>query len=251
MRFPAPTGKIGFTLIEVILAVGIFALVLVAINTAFFASMRLRQRTSEVLEEKLPLAHALSVLRRDLQNALPPGGVLAGNFRSEGPVTTSGAVSGSGTAGAKGAPSTVMGGQNTGLDFFTSTGHLSDDQPWADTQEVNYQLMESTNHNAVYGKDLVRSVTRNLLATPSQMADVQRLAANIESLEFAYYDGTQWQDAWDTSTGLTGLPTAVRVRVQPASREGPTLRSVQPLEMIVVLGYAGVTNQTQNVGGTP
>ena len=251
MRLPAPTAKIAFTLIEVILAVGIFALVLVAINTAFFASIRLRQRTSDVLEEKLPLAHALSVLRRDLQNALPPGGTLGGNLRSDGPSSTSGMISGSGATGSKGAPSTVMGGQNTGLDFFTTTGHLSDDEPWADVQEVNYQLMEATNHNGVYGMDLVRSVTRNLLATTSQMADVQRLAGNIESLEFAYFDGTQWQDTWDTSTGLTGLPTAVRVRVQPASSEGPTLRNVQPLEMIVVLGYAGVTNQTQNVGGTP
>ncbi len=229
----------------------IFALVLVAINTAFFASLRLRQRSSDALEEKLPLAHALSVLRRDLQNALPPGGILVGDFRSDGSISTAAAVSGSGSTNPKGAPSTVMGGQNSGLDFFTSTGHLSDDEPWADVQEVNYQLMEPTNNVGAYGKDLVRSVTRNLLATTSQMADAQRLASNIESLEFAYFDGTQWQDTWDTSVGGVGLPTAVRVRVQPASSEGPTLRSMQPLEMIVVLSYAGVTNQIQNLGGTP
>src|SRR5215467_2666454 len=91
----APTE--GFTLIEVILAVGIFAIVMVAINTAFFAALRLRQRTTETLEQGLPLDHALLLLHRDLVNAVPPGGVLAGDFRSGGP---GGAAGNSGGASA-------------------------------------------------------------------------------------------------------------------------------------------------------
>ncbi|MGH7973578.1 MAG: PulJ/GspJ family protein, partial [Limisphaerales bacterium] len=59
----------AFTLIELILAIGIFAIVMVAINTAFFAALRLRQHSSEALEEALPLEHALSLLRQDLVNA--------------------------------------------------------------------------------------------------------------------------------------------------------------------------------------
>ena len=72
----------AFTLIEVLLAVGIFSIVLVAINTVFFAALRLRQHTSELVNESLPFNHALVLLRRDLQNAVPPGGLLAGDFRS-------------------------------------------------------------------------------------------------------------------------------------------------------------------------
>jgi type II secretion system protein J len=230
----------AFTLIEVILALGIFALVLVSISTAFFAALRLRQKTSERIEEGLPLTHALSVLRRDLQNTLPPGGVLAGDFRSGN--GGGGGSSSSSTARANRGLSTS---QNVGLDFFTSTGRLSDSQPWGDIQEVNYQLQEPADRAHAYGRDLVRTVTRNLLATATQATDVQRLVGNVEDLQFLYFDGTQWRDSWDTSAGDTGLPAAVRVRIQLASSDGPTLRGVQPLEMVVLLESQSVTNLTQ------
>ena len=149
-------------MIEVILALGIFAIVLVAMNTAFFAALRLRQHTSDVVEEAAPMNRALTLLRRDLQNATPPGGVLEGDFRSSGP--------GGATATSKGAPSSIAGGQYGGLDFFTSSGTLSEDAPWGDIQEVNYQLMDPLDKVHFYGKDLVRSVTRNLLATSTQNA---------------------------------------------------------------------------------
>jgi type II secretion system protein J len=230
----------AFTLIEVILALGIFALVLVSISTAFFAALRLRQKTSERIEEGLPLTHALSVLRRDLQNTLPPGGVLAGDFRSG-----NGGAGGSSSSSTARANRGLSTSQNVGLDFFTSTGRLSDSQPWGDIQEVNYQLQEPADRAHAYGRDLVRTVTRNLLATATQATDVQRLVGNVEDLQFLYFDGTQWRDSWDTSAGDTGLPAAVRVRIQLASSDGPTLRGVQPLEMVVLLESQSVTNLTQ------
>ena len=241
----------AFTLIEVILALGIFAVVLVAINTAFFAALRLRQRTSETLDQALPLDRALAVLRRDLQNAVPPGGTLSGNFRSDGPAGTTGtkaAGASSGGATASGGNKTLgatlgTSGQNGGLDFFTTTGTLSDDTPWGEVQEVNYQLMESTNRASTYGKDLVRSVTRNLLATSTPMPQLQRLASDVQSLDLLYYDGTQWRNTWDTTAGDTSLPSAVRVRIQLAPPGDAAARSLPPLEMVVLLNSQSVTNQ--------
>ncbi len=230
----------AFTLIEVILALAIFAIVLVAINTAFFAALRLRQHTSDALENSIPLTRALSLLRRDLQNAVPPGGVLAGDFRSDGP---------SGLSTSKGAPSSIAGGQYGGLDFFTTTGTLSDEAPWGDVQEVNYQLMDPADKAHFYGKDLVRSVTRNLLATSTQSADVQRLLSNVDSLDFFYWDGTQWRDMWDTSAGDTNLPLAVRVRLQMAVDPAAGSRQPEPLQMVVQLETQSSTNQTQTATG--
>lgn len=251
-RIPGPgnsgSRSVGFTLIEVILAIGIFAIVLVAINTAFFAALRLRQRTSEALEQRLPLDHALAVLRRDLMNAVPPGGVLAGDFRSGSSGGAAGGSSSSSTSSA--AANRGLGtAQYGGLDFFTSTGALTEDTPWADIQEVNYQLQEPANRLHAYGRDLVRTVTRNLLATASQAADVQRLVANVENLDFLYFDGTQWRDYWDTSSGDTGLPQAVRVKIQLASAAGPSPRGTQPMEMVVLLESQSSTNQTQTASG--
>lgn len=231
----------GFTLIEVILALGIFAIVMVAINTAFFAALRLRQRSSEALEESLPVDHALEILRRDLINALPPGGVLAGDFRSG----NMGGASGGGSSKANNSSSSRGLGtaQYGGLDFFTTTGTLSDDAPWGDVQEVNYQLQDAADRQHSYGRDLVRTVTRNLLATSTQAAGVQRLVGNVENLDFSYFDGTQWQDSWDTSTGNTNLPQAVRVSIRLASNHGPSSASAQPLELLVLLTSQSVTNQ--------
>lgn len=243
-----PTGTLiarpsqAFTLIEVILALGIFAIVMVAINTAFFAALRLRERSSEALEESVPLDHALTILRRDLINAVPPGGVLAGDFRSG-----LGGAMGSGSSKSAGNNSSASRGLGTaqygGLDFFTTTGTLSDDAPWGDIQEVNYQLQDPADRLHSYGRELVRTVTRNLLATSTQAANVERLLGNIESLDFLYYDGTQWQDSWDTSAGNTNLPQAVRVSIRLASTNGPSAASAQPLEMLVLLTSQSVTNQ--------
>lgn len=231
----------AFTLIEVILALGIFAIVMVAINTAFFAALRLRQRSTESLEQSVPVNRALQLLRRDLINAVPPGGVLAGDFRSG----NMGGASGNGSTKANN--STASRGLGTaqygGLDFFTTTGTLSDDVPWGDIQEVNYQLQDPPDRQHSYGRDLVRTVTRNLLATTTQAADVQRLMGNVENLDFFYFDGSQWQDSWDTSAGNTNLPQAVRVSIRLASNNGPSPASAQPLEMYVLLTSRSVTNQ--------
>jgi type II secretion system protein J len=236
----------AFTLIEMLLALGIFAIVLVAINTALFAGLRLRQRASEVLDQALPLDHALLLLRRDFANAVPPGGVLAGDFRSSG---SGGLMSGvstkSGASNNSGASRGLGTAQTGGLDFFTSTGPLGDESPWGDIQEVNYQLQEPADRLHSYGRDLVRTVTRNLLATSTQASEVQRLMGNIENLEFLFYDGTQWKDSWDTSAGDSGLPQAVRVSIRLASSNGPSPPNVQPLEMVVLLDSQSVTNQTQ------
>ncbi len=248
-------SKGAFTLIEVLLATAIFSIVLVAINTIFFAALTLRQRTSDVLEESLPLNRALAVLRRDLQNALPPSSgsnsfAMAGDFRSgsSGAATTAFSAPGTGSRG--GLANSGM-AQNGGLDFFTSTGALSDDQPWGDIQEVNYQLMEPLDRTHALGKDLVRSVVRNLLAASTQAPEVQRLAGNIQSLDFSYYDGTQWRDTWDTSAGDSGLPLAVRARVQLASDPATGARNLEPLEMVVLLEGQSATNQTRTAtGGT-
>lgn len=242
---PQNERAIGFTLIELILAVGIFAIVMVAINTAFFAALRLRQRSAESLEQALPLDHALTVLRRDLLNAVPPGGVLSGDFRSG-----NGGASGGGSS-SKSANSSASRGLGTaqygGLDFFTTTGTMSDGVPWGDIQEVNYQLQDPADRLHTYGRDLVRTVTRNLLATSSQAADVQRLTGNIEDLAFSYYDGSQWRDYWDSTTGDTNLPQAVRVSIRVASSNGPSPASAQPLQMLVLLHSQSIaiTNSTE------
>src|SRR5260370_20827343 len=99
----------GFNLIEVLLAVTVFAIVLAAINTVFYSALRLRARTSAALDESAPVEQTLNVMRRDLQAAVGPGGVLAGDFKS-------------------GSVSSGLGlGQASAIEFYTAPGGLRGD----------------------------------------------------------------------------------------------------------------------------
>ena len=241
-------GRRGFTLIEVLLATAIFSIVLVAINVVFFAALHLRQRTTAAIDDSLPLNQALAILRKDLQNTVPPGGTLTGQFRYG---VTGGSVTGTGTSGVNlgvstpGTATSAM-GQSGGLDFFASTAVISDDEPWPDIQEINYQLAEPLDRDKALGKDLVRSVNRNLLAYSAQTPDTRRLVGNIEKLEFFFYDGAQWRDIWDTSAGDTSLPQAVRVRIYPAVEPRLATQRLEPVELIVrIQARSSSTNATE------
>ena len=235
---PSGSGTRAFTLIEMLLAVAICAIVLVAINGVFATALRLRDKTSDAIEESLPINRALDVMQRDLKGTVGPGGFLAGDFKCG--VQALGATMGlSGEAG------------SAGLDFFTSTSAISDKAPWGDIQEVFYELKAPTDRNQP-GMDLVRCLNRNILATTTQTPEIQWLMGNVHTLQFDCYDGTQWRNTWDTSAGDTNLPVAVRIRIQPAAKHGETAGNLQPIKMIVPLVTQTMTNSTTvTTGETP
>src|SRR3989442_1769371 len=74
--------RTAFTLLELLLAVAIFAVVLASINAVFYSAMRLQRRASGTIEESLPLQQTVTILKRDLQGLVAPGGVLAGPLQS-------------------------------------------------------------------------------------------------------------------------------------------------------------------------
>ncbi|MBU6401226.1 MAG: prepilin-type N-terminal cleavage/methylation domain-containing protein [Verrucomicrobia bacterium] len=230
----AASRSSAFTLIEALLAVAVCAIVLVAINAVFATAVRLRDQTSAAVEGVVPLGQALETLRRDLREAVGPGGALAGDFKC--------GAQGMGLNMGLTAPAA------SGLDFFTATGRIRDTEPWGDLQEVCYFLQDPTNGQANAGKDLVRYVNRNLLATTLiQPPEPQRLLGGLQDAVFECYDGLEWR-VWDTSMGDTNLPLAVRVKLQPAADPGSQVLPT-PLEVIVPLTTVTRTNFTAAAGG--
>jgi type II secretory pathway component PulJ len=216
------------------LALAISAVVHAGIGGVFYSAVRLRERTQAMLDESVPLQQAFNFIRHDLQGALPPGGgnlPLAGDFKL--------APLGSGL------------GQNFHIELFSTSGTLNDNTTWSDIQSVSYELRDSTDrtkNNA--GKDLIRGLNRNVLATAMQDPDEQPLLSNVQSLEFSCFDGVNWRDSWDTSLGDTNLPFAVRVRIQLAG-DGNS-RAQEPFEIVVPVVSQSRTNvpASTSTGGT-
>jgi len=216
----------AFTLIEMVLAIGVAAIVLVAVNTVLFAALRLREATSDVVDAAAPVDQTVTFLRRDLECVVTPTNgtskVLSGDFRV-------------GNVNSPGVPEPVA------IEMFTATGALGVNAPWADIQRVTYELKQPTDRSAT-GKDLVRSVTRNLLTLTTPEVEDQLMMSGVASIKFACFDGSQWQDDWDT-TGVTSmntnLPVAVRVDIQMSGNGSAT---AEPIEMVVPIDSQSRTN---------
>ena len=217
----------GFTLIEVLIAVAIFAIVLAAINTVFYSALRLRNRSAAAFDEALPIQQALAIMKRDLANLVVPGGTLSGALQT---TMISNSVVGQASP-----------------DFYTSVGQMDNIVPWGDIERVSYVLVDSTNRAP--GMDLYRAVTRNLLSQTQDPPVQQRLMGGVQGMVFYYYDGEQWVDSWD-SAAQTNLPLAIKVQIQLASQGNAPASSLSaPIKLVVPVDVQVGTNQTQLANG--
>lgn len=208
-----------------ILAIGIAAIVLITISTAFFAALRLRNATVDMVDAASPVDTAANFLTRDLQCCVTPTNgtskVLSGDFRAGNGISSVGV-------------STPV-----QIEMYTATGALGENSPWADIQRVTYELKDPADPSSP-GKDLYRSVTRNLLSVSTPDVDDQLMLSGVQSLTFSCYDGAQWNPTWDTtsqSTTQTNLPLAVRVDIQMAGNS-----AAAPIELVVPIDAVARTN---------
>ena len=215
----------AFTLVEMILAIGVASLVLVAVNAVLFTALHLREVTTSVVDASTPVDQTFTFLRRDLQCVVTPTNgtskFLSGSFKV-------------GTVNSTGASEPVA------AEIFTATGALSVSSSWADIQRVTYELKNSTDGSG--RRDLYRSVTRNLLSISTPDVTDQLLLSGVASVKFSGYDGAQWQDAWDTTdttTMNTNLPLAVRVEIQIA---GNNNANAEPIQIVVPIDSVSRTN---------
>jgi len=204
---------LGFTLMELLLAMGVSAVALAAINALFFSAVRLRETVVDAVDRALPLEQALTVIRRDLQGVMlspSTNRVMSGDFRV-------------------GDVSSIGFSDRVQIELYTTTGVLREQEPWAEVQRVTYRLREAVGQNSGAGKELVRGVTRNLLATITPVPEEQVLLSHLAALEIECYDGMQWRSSWDTTQSDTNLPVAVLFRIHTAEATPET----RPIELLV------------------
>lgn len=210
----------GFTLLELLLATMVGAIVLLVINATFFASLRLHDTTHEKIDEDRVLQRALAIVRKDLSGIMLPAN----------PQATTSTLAGQLQTDAESLNSLDNTSQRVSPDIHTTSGRIDGWSVFAEVQTVAYYLSPSNDGRGT--KSLVRSVTRNLLSAAMEVvSENQTLLEGVESASMSYYDGTAWTDVWDTTTSST-LPTAILFSLVMGSLDGAR-NDLAPIELIV------------------
>jgi hypothetical protein len=113
---------------------------------------------------------------------------------------------------------------------------------------VTYELKNPASATAT-GRDLYRSITRNLLSVNTPEVVDQLMLSGVTSVKFSCYDGAQWNDTWDTTSATavnTNLPLAVKVDIQFAGHS-----DAQPVEIVVPVDCVARTNAVLTSSSTP
>ena len=191
-------------MLELLVALALMALVAGSLYGSLYVGFKAHHSATTAVEPARIAALALELLKQDLDAALPPTGVLAGAF--------------TGTAGS-GA------GDSSSLSFFSCANFPGPEETASDIRQVELSVETPADETQPV---LMRRVTTNLLAANAPAVREQVLCRRVRSFSVRYYDGSVWQDTWDSSGQGDILPFAVEVALefaldpdQPGAAERP------------------------------
>lgn len=183
---------------ELLVAMGL----MVVASACLYSSLYTGFRSREIAEKKLvPLQAAkiaLDMMKQDLRGAVigpeEDPNVLAGPFLGEDDRTGSSV-------------------DTDVVTFFSSHHEINGDEDRISCGIglIEYSLVESVREDTY---NLVRFVTDNL-QTEDELDPVEEvLCRDVRALNFRYYDGLRWYDAWDSIEELDALPVAVEMTLE-------------------------------------
>jgi general secretion pathway protein J len=192
-----PISK-GFTLIEVLLAMTILAVIMTVIYMSFSTAGR-NVEQAEAIRDGADLARTLiSRISDDIANAY-----VNRNMNYSARITIFDGEKDDVGVGSNGEKI-----RRDGITLTTLTNWRKPDSKEMEVWEVGYFFKEKPDGN---GYALFRREKRELNKdVPALEGGVEyEITERVESLQFRYYDGSNWTDAWDKS--LNRVPTAVEI----------------------------------------
>lgn len=243
----------GFTLLELIVALMLTAILVVSL----FGSLRVGFKAQQVAERRVApgrtAEQVMEVLRTDLQCALPPRGqmtlaqqYLQGTSATGGTHIFAGPFEGVDQQDARG---------NDGDDlvfFSTAASPLHPDGANGDIKQIEYTVVQAPNSTDFM---LVRNTTNNLLDPQPELPDQEVLCRHVYGFNLRYWDGTQWEDNFD-STQQSGvlintLPIAIEVTLSLDTQEKNADGTPHILQFRRVFGFPCYGQPNDSTTGTP
>jgi general secretion pathway protein J len=189
----------GFTLLELMIAIGVLAMVCTLIYGALASMKKARESVRRVNDRYREGRLAMSRISRDLQSAY---------LSAHAPFDQSLIVVKTAFIGVRGSPAVR-------LDFNSFSNYRLDrDSHESDQAELSY--FGSTNPEEQGVTDLVRRTSPRLDIDPQRGGRVEVVATDIDLFDLTYLDPMtgEWVETWDTTqaTGQLGrLPLQVRI----------------------------------------
>ncbi|MGA2582099.1 MAG: type II secretion system protein GspJ [Tepidisphaeraceae bacterium] len=205
----------GFTLLELIVAMGMVAIVATALGSALKASFDLANTAQLTIEPARTAALAMTMVEQDLQNAVVPNA----NWTDIGVAPFSGTFEAEQSTDSRGRESDEV-------QFYANSDSPVHIDANGEIKQVTLQVVQDT---ATGEYDLVRRVVRNLMAQDQPQPDEEIICRNVASFTLQYFDGTNWNTSWDSTAEDNTLPAAVQVTLQlerPMSAKNSTIKTL-------------------------
>jgi type II secretory pathway component PulJ len=237
----------AFSLLELILALGMVAMLSVTLYMSLNIAIRAKERSIANVAPIRTALLAADIVRQDFESVLPPN--------QQTSLTLSGPFIGLSQGGADSIDFYCIGndaGWNTPPQQQGGLGRNAaqpQESPFTEgPRHVTISLRTDTQPPS-----LVRGVTRNLLAPTLEQPEEEILVRNVKSFTLRYFDGSAWQDSWDSTTLGDILPPAVEMTLEvniddPKPNQPP---SVYRVVRVFPLANAKPADATAATGGAP
>jgi prepilin-type N-terminal cleavage/methylation domain-containing protein len=225
----------GFTLLELIIALGITAMLAASLFASLHIAFKAKQSADRTVAPTQTADLAMEILRADLEAAQPPHGLLIKTFEG------------------------TDGQDDRGNPGDTLTFYCNADAPLhvSGTGDIKQETLLIETPQGSNDHVLVRQTIGNLLAQVDQQPDEEVICRHVWSFNLRYYDGLQWQDSWDSTVNSNTLPAAVEVTLEIKPPDAPAdappiyLRRIFPFSCVsqASLGAAGASPAQGSGGG--
>ncbi len=226
----------AFTLLEMLVALALVSVVTLSLYSSLRTGFNARDSARTTIEPLQAAAAAIALLRYDIESALPPTGLLAGEFVGEN------------ETGAGGLDSDILSFHTcsgvtdvlypdeaesviASLSLFSADAQQS---IGGDVQFVEFVLEEDEEESDRFS--LVRYVSKNLLAPSTPEPTAQVICRDVLAFNVRYLDGSEWVDSWDSTQQEDALPPAIEVTLK--------LRRPQPEELTMARPSTDTTGLT-------
>ena len=185
-------SRSAFTLLELLIAMALMSMLAASLYASLHVAFQARSVAVAALEPVRRAELAIELLRQDIESALPPTGILAGEFFA------------------------VDGKDDSGRDSDALLLHSSAHNPGPDETASEIRRVEFAAAVRAGGTEpvLVRRISTNLLAPAIVEPWEEVLCRGVLAFNLRYFDGSAWLDGWDSAVQDNVLPLAVEVTIE-------------------------------------